>query len=50
MSLEFWQRTDFPGLNTLCQLLLWTKQRGDAPLLRAKREGLWVTITARQFY
>ncbi len=50
MSLEFWQSPEFPGLETLNQLLLWTRRRGEAPLMCYKREGIWVTVTARQFY
>ncbi len=50
MSLEFWQSPNFPGLESLNQLLLWTRQRGDVPLLCAKRNGIWVSLTARQFY
>jgi long-chain acyl-CoA synthetase len=45
-----WQRPDYPGLMSINQLLLWTRDRGSAPVLYAKRAGVWQPLTARQFY
>lgn len=48
--LKFWKSSESPGLTSLNELLYWVKQRGAAPLLCSKRNGTWVSVTARAFY
>ena len=47
---RFWNHPHTPGLRNLSELLSWIKRRGDVPLLYAKRQGVWVSTSASDFY
>lgn len=47
---DHWRSPTEPGLNSLCELLLWTKSGGAAPAILYRQAGSWQPISARQFY